>query len=61
MVLAGLPPRGVHGLPVGEDRTCGSEPHPDGTTAPCHGGTYSSSTTWQGTCSQYSGVEVWSS
>jgi hypothetical protein len=39
---------------------CGAgEPHPDGATAQCHDGTYSTAATPSGTCSHHSGVAVW--
>jgi hypothetical protein len=39
---------------------CGAgEPHPPGTMALCLDGTYSMSTTPQGTCSHHGGVDVW--
>jgi hypothetical protein len=39
---------------------CGAgEPHPAGAGALCHDGTYSYSTTPQGTCSHHKGVAVW--
>ncbi|WP_370370696.1 DUF3761 domain-containing protein [Catenulispora sp. GP43] len=39
---------------------CGAgESHPSGAEALCHDGTYSYSTTAQGTCSRHKGVAVW--
>ncbi|WP_228555129.1 DUF3761 domain-containing protein [Catenulispora pinisilvae] len=51
----------VNHATIGEGTArCGAgEQHPSGAMALCHDGSYSYSTTPDGTCSHHKGVEVW--